>query len=72
MTKVSSEFPSGTRELLWTTFKLLLIVSITAFSCGAAYGWDVGAKVWVGFSIIIIVSQCWASRKDLAHYFKSR
>lgn len=72
MTKIHNVLPSGIRYLLWTTFKLLLIVTITAFSCGVAYGWNVGAKVWAGFAMIIILSQCWASRRDLVDYFKGK
>ena len=53
------------REFLLTTLKLLIITAITAFSCGMAYGWDVGARVMGGFSLIIVVAQCWAHRSDI-------
>jgi ABC-type dipeptide/oligopeptide/nickel transport system permease component len=70
MTKKPTELPHGIREFLSSTMKLMLLATIAAFSCGAAYGWIVGAKTWASLTLIVLIGQCWASRKDIADPFK--
>ena len=64
------KLPTGIRDFVSSTVKLLLLVVVVAILCGFAYGWIVGAKVLGAFSLIVIAGQTWSCRKDIAEFVR--
>ena len=60
------------KEFLSSTMKLLVLVAVVSLICGAAYGWPMGTKFWVGSSAIVVLSQLWGSHHAIKAYWVRR
>lgn len=59
----------GKREFVSNTLKMVLFMAVVSALYGLAYGWGNAWKVWLALSLISVLGQCWAFRKELENYF---
>jgi hypothetical protein len=63
---------SGMRELVSSTIKLLVFVTIASITGGIAYGAGAGLRIWFGLCAVTLIGQAWASRRDIADFLNNR
>lgn len=52
--------------------KFSLFAAIPGLLGGVAYGWWVGFKLWLGFTLVFVVAMMWACRRDLVSFIRRR
>jgi hypothetical protein len=72
MTIALKSLPTGIRDYLLLTAKLVLFMTGVAVVCGFAYGWLKGVQIWFALNLIIVLAQTWASRQDIADFMRSK
>lgn len=60
----------GLRLLISTILKMLVFMAIVSTIYGYVNGWDKGAKLMGALSLISIIGQCWAHRKDILNLLR--